>query len=333
MDPRSVSKDLVAGSVGGAAGILVGQPLDVVKTRMMMQGASSASASSGVGRMLVDIVRKEGPAALMKGAALPVMSQGLFTSLSFAGYNLTLELLRRVEPGAQARAKGQESNLDIFLAGCVGGALSTLATTPGEVVKIVLQMETEQVQSGGVRRVLKQRWQQMGIRGLYTGWGATALRDTPATGVYFLGYYGGKRALGSVLAPEGQPLTEERRVIVELLAGGGAGVLSWASIIPVDVVKTRIQNGFQGGSLECARAILREEGPKGLFRGAAPCLLRAFPVNACTFFVYEETIRAMDRVERGGLGKLVPEVRRPAPPQLPRTEHGLLLAMSPAEPR
>ncbi len=121
--------------------------------------------------------------------------------------------------------------------------------------------------------------------------------------------------------------------MVELLAGGGAGVLSWASIIPVDVIKTRIQNGFQGGSLECARTILREEGPKGLFRGAAPCLLRAFPVNACTFFVYEETMRAMVRFERGDLGELAHKVLRPAPPQAPLTEHSVLLAMSPAEPK
>jgi len=35
------------------------------------------------------------------------------------------------------------------------------------------------------------------------------------------------------------------------------------------------------------REVLREAGPRGLFRGLGPCLLRAFPVNAVIFLSYE----------------------------------------------
>lgn len=41
-----------------------------------------------------------------------------------------------------------------------------------------------------------------------------------------------------------------------------------------------------------ARQIYRE-GPSGFYRGLPACLLRAFPVNACAFFVYEGLMRGL----------------------------------------
>jgi solute carrier family 25 carnitine/acylcarnitine transporter 20/29 len=81
-----------------------------------------------------------------------------------------------------------------------------------------------------------------------------------------------------------------------LVAGGTAGVFSWITSYPFDVVKTRIQSlplkgqpGFDkySGFWDCAKKSYREEGWRVFFRGLNSCLIRAFPVNAVTFFVYE----------------------------------------------
>lgn len=54
----------------------------------------------------------------------------------------------------------------------------------------------------------------------------------------------------------------------------------------MDVVKSRYQgapNGTYTGFLQCFRHTVATEGAAGLFKGAGPALLRAFPANAATF--------------------------------------------------
>lgn len=41
------------------------------------------------------------------------------------------------------------------------------------------------------------------------------------------------------------------------------------------------------------RHIYSNQGVPGFFRGLGPCILRAFPVNACAFFVYEGLMRGL----------------------------------------
>lgn len=86
-----------------------------------------------------------------------------------------------------------------------------------------------------------------------------------------------------------------------LLAGGIAGVVTWASIFPLDVIKTRIQSPkmfdatfshmaeehLLAGKIErkvsaaeVARQVYRQEGFGSFFRGLGVCSVRAFIVNA-----------------------------------------------------
>jgi len=74
----------------------------------------------------------------------------------------------------------------------------------------------------------------------------------------------------------------------QIMAGGTAGAMSWASIYPVDVVKTRMQATSQFSSVRtCITTMLQKEGVAAFFQGLTPCLVRSFPVNATVFFVYE----------------------------------------------
>jgi solute carrier family 25 carnitine/acylcarnitine transporter 20/29 len=70
-----------------------------------------------------------------------------------------------------------------------------------------------------------------------------------------------------------------------LLAGGAAGVASWASIYPLDVIKSRLQAapGRYAGFADCLRRSVRDEGWRVLTRGLSACLLRAALVNASIF--------------------------------------------------
>jgi solute carrier family 25 carnitine/acylcarnitine transporter 20/29 len=99
------------------------------------------------------------------------------------------------------------------------------------------------------------------VRGLYIGGGITAVRDAVGYGFYFGAYEGVKRLFPK---PDGNAAI--------LVAGGVAGCATWASVYPLDVVKTRVQTQVAGrgraaGSWECARAAWREGGVRVFFDG------------------------------------------------------------------
>jgi solute carrier family 25 (mitochondrial carnitine/acylcarnitine transporter), member 20/29 len=92
-----------------------------------------------------------------------------------------------------------------------------------------------------------------GPRGFFLGGGVTAARDAIGYGFYFVAYEAMRRELfgaaatpadrnhGPVEAPGGGAPVPELAAWKVLACGGVAGVLSWAVVFPLDVVKTRVQ--------------------------------------------------------------------------------------------
>jgi len=73
-----------------------------------------------------------------------------------------------------------------------------------------------------------------------------------------------------------------------LLAGGVAGCISWLSVYPLDVIKTRVQaqgecEGLLGkrrlGTWACAKSAYAEGGGRVFFNGLGVCMARAFLVR------------------------------------------------------
>jgi hypothetical protein len=141
-----------------------------------------------------------------------------------------------------------------------------------------------------------------GVKGLYFGGVVTSLRDSIGYGFYFWSYELATRNWPTTKAEEGTKFREETMRI--LLCGGIAGVATWASVFPLDVIKSRLQTqdwavhnneplvapGYKGrrlGAWEVAKVTWREGGPKAFFRGLTVCSIRAFFVNAVQWAVYE----------------------------------------------
>ena len=75
----------------------------------------------------------------------------------------------------------------------------------------------------------------------------------------------------------------------------------WLTIYPIDSIKSKLQTDGFGkdakykGIIDCAKITMRTEGVAGFFRGFAPCMIRAAPVNAGTFFAFEMAMRVLGR--------------------------------------
>lgn len=83
-----------------------------------------------------------------------------------------------------------------------------------------------------------------------------------------------------------------------MLSGGLAGIACWIIALPMDIVKSRIQNSSSGlGLMECAKDVVKKEGVKGLYRGWQPVMLRAAWCNAFCFKALEVTKAMMETHE------------------------------------
>ena len=74
---------------------------------------------------------------------------------------------------------------------------------------------------------------------------------------------------------------------------GGASVLGNT---PVDVVKTRMQNGSYSSSLECARQIARKDGFKGFYKGVLPRMNRVCLEVGLAFCIFDTVMDVFKKV-------------------------------------
>ena len=121
----------------------------------------------------------------------------------------------------------------------------------------------------------------------------TVIREIPAYAGFYAGYETTKRSFAKRLNTTSLP------VWALLCSGATGGVCYWLACYPLDVVKSRIQlaqappskGGWLSGGYVTRElgAVLRESGPRGLFAGLGPSLLRAVPAAASTFLGFELT--------------------------------------------
>lgn len=87
-----IFKDFFAGTIGGVAQVLTGQPFDIVKVRLQRQSRSNPVYTS-----TIDCVRKiianEGIGAFYKGTLSPLTGIGACTALQFVGNGISKRIV------------------------------------------------------------------------------------------------------------------------------------------------------------------------------------------------------------------------------------------------
>ncbi|KAH9869436.1 hypothetical protein IAQ61_006642 [Plenodomus lingam] len=303
-----MSADFWAGYVSGAAGIIIGNPLDLIKTRLQA-GPTPAIIDTATSTTKATVASPRGFRAhfdsagtLVRGATAPILTYGALNALLFVTYNRTLALLTPSPSTLTAPDLAK-----IWIAGATGGLASFVVSAPTELIKCRAQVSRETHTTSW--SVARDTWRREGLRGLYYGGGITSVRDAVGYGFYFWSYEWSRQAWSS---PDD---TDRQTAVKIMLCGGLAGVITWASVFPLDVIKTRVQtqvlrpdprgSGEQSSllqaevakqrfsSFEIAKHAYRNEGVSVFFRGLGICSVRAFMVNAVQWAVYEWMMRLL----------------------------------------
>ncbi|KAI1385343.1 solute carrier family 25 member 45 [Hypoxylon trugodes] len=280
-----MSADFWAGYISGAVGILIGNPLDLIKVRLQARDAIATQTAASYAQQF------KSKSALVAGTAAPVLGYGALNALLFVSYN-------RSEAALNNALDVKSSLWTTWFAGAIGGLATWVVSTPTELIKCRAQLSSPPASSWSIA---KQVFKTEGIRGLYFGGVVTALRDSIGYGFYFWSYELSSKWVESN-RQNGSAFSQDAAKV--LLCGGLAGVVTWASIFPLDVIKTRVQAqtfdpatapllGSSSSSqkrleaIETAREAYREGGTRVFFRGLTVCSVRAFIVNAVQWAVYE----------------------------------------------
>ncbi|KIK58239.1 hypothetical protein GYMLUDRAFT_45450 [Collybiopsis luxurians FD-317 M1] len=284
-------KDVAAGTAGGIAQVLVGQPFDIVKVRMQ---TAPKGTYSGMVHCAGGILKNEGPLAFYKGTLTPLLGIGVCVSIQFG----VIEYMKRLFTQQNLAAgtggpEGKDLNAaQLVASGVAAGLANGFVSGPVEHIRIRLQTQPSvNPPYNGPFDAMKKIYTAHGIQGIFKGQGVTFLREATGYGVYFLAY---EKLVQREMRVKGIK-REELSAVNAVLYGAAAGYALWAVIYPIDMVKSRMQtDGFTvatgrryATSLDCVRQVLRTEGPRAFLRGLAPTLIRSPFANGATFLGFE----------------------------------------------
>lgn len=215
---------MVCGGAGGAAGTLLSFPFDVLRTRLVAQGGTSAGRPPAADRRYdgwVDAVRKmlrtEGPFAFYKGLVPTFAAIVPYSGFQFGFYTLFAELL-----GPRAAVDGGDAARISMSASLSCGALAGLGAKtliyPLDTVKKRLQVQGfgggrsnmgETRAYGGMRDCFRKVLAQEGVSGLYKGCVPGLLKAVATTAVNFAFYEYACRALAASAANDRDDAADE----------------------------------------------------------------------------------------------------------------------------
>ncbi|CAL5874419.1 uncharacterized protein PFLUO_LOCUS8715 [Penicillium psychrofluorescens] len=162
-----MSSDFWAGYISGALGIVIGNPLDVIKVRLQAGNVDGTSSQA-------HLTRFEKASSLVRGAAAPILGYGALNALLFVAYNRSLVAMDSsvTDPTNPVGIPLYK----IWIAGAAGGLASWTISSPTEFIKCRAQLDSRPEVSSW--KVAKDIYRTRGWRGLYYAGGITSARDS-----------------------------------------------------------------------------------------------------------------------------------------------------------
>ena len=280
--------------LGGTSGMLatcVTQPLDLIKTRMQvskLRGAASPSTLSVIG----GVIRNEGFSKLYSGLSASLLRQATYTTTRLGIYSSLYTTFSTND--------GRPGLLTDLAIGMTAGGLGALVGTPADVVLIRMTMDgslpvDQRRNYSGVINAFSRIHKEGGVRKLWKGATPTVARAMVLNAAQLTTYSQAKvKILESGLVRDGIPCY--------LLASMCSGLLCSASVMPLDLAKTRLQsmrtvNGVPqyNGIADVIVNVVRKEGLFALWKGFTPCYMRLGPHTVLMMTFLEKFNKAYKR--------------------------------------
>lgn len=269
-------------------------PTAVVKTRMQVAG-SGLSRMRGIS-VFKHILKTDGIPGLYRGFGTSAVGSLPGRVLALTSLEISKDMMLKYTEGLDMAESSR-----VGIANGVAGMMSSLVSCAYYVpLDVICQRQMVQGLPGttvcnGPYDVVCKVIKAEGFRGMYRGFGLTALMQSPASALWWAAYGAAQhiiwRSLGYRDDMDKKPSHIEM-VTVQATAGMVAGACSSVITTPIDTVKTRLQvmDNFGAGRpsvLKTMRTLLKEDGWQGFYRGFGPRFLNMSLYGTTMIVTYE----------------------------------------------
>lgn len=188
------------------------------------------------------------------------------------------------------------------LAGGATGCATRTLCQPFDVIKIRLQLQVEPIHSRSatskyrtIPQTIRTVYQEEGILAFWKGHNASQVLSMTQGVAQFTFYERFNRVL------RGMAIFEGRDRARNFVCGAFSGSFSTFTIMPLDVIKTRLvsqdPNGGYRNAFHAVASIYRHEGWRGLYRGVGPAIMQTAPLTGGQFMFYNLFGDVIKRIE------------------------------------
>ncbi|XP_022819723.1 solute carrier family 25 member 35-like isoform X1 [Spodoptera litura] len=286
---RNLNRDVTDLLMGGTSAMFASMftnPIEVVKTRLQLQGELKARGKHAV-------FYKNVPHAIFvvgKNEGLGALQRGLTAMLGFQFFLNIFRLgsFRMAERrGILKDASGATSLLKGAGVAGVGGALGSIAGTPFYLVKTRLQAQAAKAIAVGHQHkgtstsgALIEIFRNEGFKGLFRGVGPQIPRGMAGSASQILSFTYAKEWLRAHNWFTQYPL------MLSFFGANLGGIVMTLCLNPFDVIATRLCNQpvdannkgtLYKGMIDCGYKMIRYEGPRSLYKGLTANYIRLGP--------------------------------------------------------
>ncbi|XP_072522284.1 solute carrier family 25 member 34 [Salminus brasiliensis] len=282
--------DFTLGALACCGACVFTNPLEVVKTRLQLQGELRARGSyprhyRGVLQALWVVGRTDGLRGLQKGLTAGLLYQALMNGVRLGFYSYSEAAGLTDAPGGR------------MVAGAVAGALGAFIASPAYLVKTHLQAQTiaaiavgHQHNHQGVSSAFATIYRREGVIGLWRGVNGAVPRVMVGSAAQLATFSSAKEWVAHVqwFSPDSW--------LIALTAAMISGVAVAVTMTPFDVISTRLYNQpvdelkrgrLYSGFLDCLVKVCRTEGVLGLYKGMGPVFVRLAPHTMLSMLLWD----------------------------------------------
>lgn len=272
------------------AGKIIEYPFDTIKVRLQSQPEHLPLRYKGPLDCFRQSLQGDGIRGLYRGISAPMAGAAVETSCLFFSYRIAQDALRAtLYPDTE-----QLPFSALLVSGAASGSVTSLALTPIELVKCKMQvpLEISGLQAPGPLTLIASIFRQNGFFGFWRGQLGTLIRETGGSAAWFGGYEG----MSSIFRKYFKSSSDTLPIYQQMIAGAMAGISYNFLFYPADTIKSRMQtedlsratlHGERQTFWRVGKALWKQQGIKGMYRGCGITCARSAPSSAFIFSVYE----------------------------------------------
>ncbi|CAH1100938.1 unnamed protein product [Psylliodes chrysocephalus] len=289
--------EFILGASAAMGACFFTNPLEVLKTRMQLQGELKAKGKhpvhyKNVFHAVYNIAKNDGVLALQKGLVPALWVQLFLNGMRLGTYQFA---------NNHNILKDKNGNLiftNTVIVSGIGGTLGQVMSSPMFLIKTHLQTQAataiavgHQHQHQGTWNALKTICKQNGVKGLFRGVSASIPRGAIGSISQLLGFDYSKQML---LKYE---YFKDKKILTAFLSSMVGGVGISITMTPFDLIMTRLYNQPIDASgkgllytsyMDCVSKIYKTEGISAFYKGVGPMYLRLGPHSVLCLMFWDQ---------------------------------------------